>query len=366
MTDDPIRVGIIGVHPEKGWATMTHIPALQQLPEFRLTAISHRNAEAVQAAAQKFNVPHALTTNEALMNHPEVDVVVIAVKVPHHLDLVTRVIDAGKAVFSEWPLGMNLADTVTMRDRAKAKGVATTIGLQTRATPAFAHIRDLIRDGYVGEVLSATMIGSGITFGASMSETFAYTLDPAMGAGMQNVVFAHSIDGLLDVLGSRFETVDARYAIRRKATRTDETGAVLPMTVPDQVVVNGTLANGVVVATHFRGGLSRGTNFHLEINGTGGDIILTSPVGYTGFGGFRLMGASAGDQALQAIEIPAFYGMDHFAEGPSQGIAVAYARMASDMRRGTRLSPTFDDAVELHRLIDAIERSAGFERGHLR
>ena len=261
---------------------------------------------------------------------------------------------------------MNLADAVTMRDRAKAKGVATTIGLQTRATPAFAHIRDLIRDGYVGEVLSATMIGSGITFGASMSETFAYTLDPAMGAGMQNVVFAHSIDGLLDVLGSRFETVDARFAIRRKATRTDETGAVLPMTVPDQVVVNGTLANGVVVATHFRGGLSRGTNFHLEINGTGGDIILTSPVGYAGFGGFRLMGASAGDQALQAIEIPAFYGMDHFAEGPSQGIAVAYARMASDMRRGTRLSPTFDDAVELHRLIDAIERSAGFERGRLR
>lgn len=41
---------------------------------------------------------------------------------------------------------------------------------------------------------------------------------------------------------------------------------------------------------------------------------------------------------------------------PRQCMALAYQRMASDLLTGTRLCPTFDDATELHRLIDAIER----------
>jgi predicted dehydrogenase len=358
MTNTPIRVGIIGVHPDKGWASIAHIPALQQLPEFRLTAISHHDPEIAKAAAEKFGVPHALGSTEELVTHPEVDLVVVAVKVTRHRDLVTQAIEAGKAVFSEWPLGMNLADATAMRDAARTRGVATTIGLQTRAVPAVAYMRDLIREGYVGEVLSATMIGSGITLGETMSDTFAYTLDPAKGVGLQNVVFAHSIDGLLSVLDSRFHTVAGTFATRRQQIRIEETGAMLPMTVPDQVVVIGTLDNGVVVTSHFRGGLSRGTNFHVEINGTKGDLILTSPVGYVGIGGFSLMGAT-GEETLHALEVPAHYGADCFMKGPSQSVAVAYARLASDMRQGTRLSPTFDDAVDLHHLIDAIEQSQG-------
>jgi hypothetical protein len=43
-------------------------------------------------------------------------------------------------------------------------------------------------------------------------------------------------------------------------------------------------------------------------------------------------------------------------------LALAYARLASDLTTGTTLTPTFDDAVDLHRLIDALERSAGLER----
>ena len=361
MSKTPIRVGIIGVHPDKGWATIAHIPALAQLPEFRLTAISHNRPEVAKAAAEKYGVPHALGSADELIGHPEVDLVVISVKVTHHRELVEKAVAAGKAVFSEWPLGMNLADATAMRDLARDKGVATSIGLQTRAVPAFAYIKDLIAEGYLGEVLSATMVGSGITFGESMSETFAYTLDPSRGVGMQNVVFAHSIDGLTDMLASRFETVTGNLATRRKTTRIEETGEILPMTVPDQLVVSGTLENGTVVAAHFRGGLSRGTNFRIEINGTKGDLILTSPVGYVGIGGFTLMGAT-GDETLHELEIPARYGADRFSEGPSQSVATAYLRLAADIKDGTHTSPDFDDAVALHRLIDAIETSGGKPR----
>ncbi|MFQ2588407.1 Gfo/Idh/MocA family protein [Aeromonas caviae] len=357
MNKLPIRVGIIGVHPTKGWATTAHVPALQNLPEYQITAVSHHDLPTAQAAAQNFGVPHAFASAAELVAHPEVDLVVVAVKVPHHADLVGQAIAAGKAVFSEWPLGTSLTQAREMRDLAQAAGVTTSIGLQTRAASAFAHARLLVRDGYVGEVLSASMIGSGIIWGEAMNEGYVYTLDPANGAAMLNVPFAHSIDGLLHVLDDSFEKVSGLLGNVRKNTRIIETGAELPMAVADQILLAGQLSNGAAVSVHFRGGISRGTNFHVEINGTSGDLVITSPIGYVGVGGMRLQGAR-GDEPLHELEIPASY-TAHGVEGPAQLVASAYLQLAKDMVNGTRCGPNFDDAVNLHGLLEKIVLNSG-------
>lgn len=353
MTKDRINVGIIGVHPDKGWASTAHVPALLQLPQYRIAAVSHHRPEVAAAAAVKYGVDHAFGSADELVAHPDVNLVVVAVKVLEHRDLVAKAAAAGKAVFSEWPLGTSLAEASAMRDLAARHGVRTAIGLQTRAIPAFAYLRDLLAEDYVGKPLSATMIGSGIVWGETLSEGFAYTLDPASGAAMLNVPFAHSLDGLLYALGSEFDTLTAVLGTARPTIRIEETGAEVPMTVADQVMVTGRLGNGAALSAHFRGGLSRGTNFHVEINGTAGDLILTAPVGYVGIGDFDLRGAR-GDDTLHALDVPERYGAARFEAGPAQSVALAYERLASDMRGGTSLAPSFDDAVALHRLIDTI------------
>jgi predicted dehydrogenase len=358
MNANPIRVGIIGVHPDQGWANTAHIPALQALSQYRIQAISHHDADIAKAAAEKFGVPSYFDSSQVLVMQPDVDLVVVSVKVPRHRELITQALEAGKAVFSEWPLGVNLTEAQALRDLAKTNRLATSIGLQTRAAPAFAYARDLIRDGFVGEVLSATMIGSGIIWGDAMSDAYAYTLDRANGAAMVNVPFAHSIDGLLHVLDARFETVSGLLGNARHTIRMVETGAERPLSVADQIQVAGRLANGAVVTAHFRGGLSRGTNFHVEINGTQGDLILTSPIGYVGIGGTRVMGARQAE-SLHELDIPDEYNLHREVAMPAQSIAIGYARLASDLRQDTHLSPTFADAVDLHRLITTIERSEG-------
>lgn len=358
MNGRRIRVGVIGVHPEKGWATTAHIPALRQLPQFCLSAVSHHQLDTAKAAAELHGASRYFDSAQELIHHPDVDLVVVAVKVTRHKEIVLSALQAGKAVLCEWPLGMNLLDAVEMRDCARAMRVTTAVGLQTRATPVFAFLRDLVGEGYVGDVLSVSMIGSGIVWGATLPESFIYTLDRASGAAMHNVAFAHSIDGLLHALDTRFESVSGTLANRRTRIRIEETGVELPLTVPDQAVVVGRLANGAVMTSHFRGGLSRGTNFHVEVNGTQGDLVVSSPVGYVGIGGFVIKGAQQG-QTIHELQVPPHYGADRFEEGPSQGVALAYERMAADMRSDTRLSATFDEAVELHNLIAAIERSEG-------
>ncbi len=83
------------------------MPALRALPQYRLSALSHSRIETVKASAEKFGFDHAVSSTEELLNHPDVDLVVVTVRVPEHLQIVTAALEAGKSVFSEWPLGMN-------------------------------------------------------------------------------------------------------------------------------------------------------------------------------------------------------------------------------------------------------------------
>src|SRR2546428_13324417 len=106
-----IRVGFIGPDPDRGWAAQAHIPALKSLPDdFDITALSTTRRGSADAAGKLFGVPAAFDNHQELVNSPTVDVVAVTVKVPHHLELATAALEAGKAVYCEWPLGNGLRD----------------------------------------------------------------------------------------------------------------------------------------------------------------------------------------------------------------------------------------------------------------
>src|SRR6266571_8648638 len=99
-----IRVGIIGANPDRGWAARAHIPALRSLPDdFEITALSTSRRESAAAASKLFGVPVAFDNHQELVNSGAVDVVAVTVKVPYHRELATAALDAGKAVYCEWP-----------------------------------------------------------------------------------------------------------------------------------------------------------------------------------------------------------------------------------------------------------------------
>src|SRR3989475_5135355 len=180
-----IRVGIIGASPDRGWAAEGHIPALKSLADdFEITALSTSRRESADAAGKRFGVPLAFDNHRELVDSADVDVVAITVKVPHHLELATAALEAGKAVYCEWPLGNGLAEAQTLAALAKKKGVLAVVGLQARAAPAVAYVRDLIQQGYVGEVLSTSLIGSGMGWGPTVEPFNLYMNEKKNGATM--------------------------------------------------------------------------------------------------------------------------------------------------------------------------------------
>ena len=83
-----------------------------------------------------FGVSSVFAEHEQLVVRPEIDLVVVTVKVPHHRELVSAALAAGKAVYCEWPLGRDLDDARAMAALAAEQGVRTVAGLQARRFPA--------------------------------------------------------------------------------------------------------------------------------------------------------------------------------------------------------------------------------------
>src|SRR3989454_1105151 len=274
-----IRVGIIGASPDRGWAAQAHIPALKSLPaDFEITALSTTRRESADAAGRLFGVPAAFDNHQELVNSSSVDVVAVTVKVPHHLELATAALEAGKAVYCEWPLGNGLKEAETLAALAKKKGVLAVAGLQARAAPAVAYVRDLIKQGYVGEVLSTTLIGLGMGWGPTGEPFNGYLNGKKNGATMLSIALGHAADALCHCLGEVRE-LSATMTVRRKSFTIAGTGESKLMTADDQVLVTGLLEGGAALSIHYRGGVSRGTNLLWEINGTEGDLQLTAAGG---------------------------------------------------------------------------------------
>jgi predicted dehydrogenase len=349
------------LQPGRSWAAVAHVPALRALPhDFDIIGVANTSSESAEKAAAAMSIDRAFADVAELVAAPEVDIVAVTVKVPHHLDIVKTAIAAGKHVYCEWPLGNGLAEAETLAGLARAKGVLGVVGTQARVAPEIVYLRQLIEDGFVGEVLSTTLVARAGGWGGSIPvrKTGAYLLDADNGATMLTIPFGHTLAALRDVLGE-VTSLSSVLATRRTQAVALDTGETLPVTAPDQVLVSGLLASGAPVSIHYRGGSARdGDGLLWEINGSDGDLLVTGSSGHTQMVQLSLAGGRGDDKELKPIAVPADLRTGWPDNAVPGNVARVYARMAADLRNGTRTAPSFDDAVAVHGIIAAIEDAA--------
>jgi predicted dehydrogenase len=357
---NPIRVGIIGANPERGWALQSHLPGLVVLPEFEVTAVATTRAESAQATAELFGVRLAFADANELIASDEVDLVSVSVKVPDHYNYVKAAIAAGKHVYCEWPLGANPEQATELAALANAAGVKHVVGLQGRKGTVVNYVRDLVADGYVGEVLSATlsvaMAGRG---GPTIAADRVWATDKSNGATTLSIIAGHNIDILRYCVGEPKE-LDALVDVRYPQATVIETGAPLSVTAPDVVLVHGELQRGGYVAINVQGGLPKGGGVMFEIQGTEGVLQVAGPGSlHLSDNALTLRGAT-GDAALVELDVPDTYKIvsDDVPVGTARNIAALYQAIADAIDHDAPVDPDFDTAVSLHRLIDTIDRAS--------
>ena len=358
-----LKIGIVGVEPGRSWAARAHIPALRALPEqFEIAGIANTSLASAQAAAAATGIPRAYADVAAMLADPSIDIVTVAVRVPHHAAVVTAALQAGKHVYCEWPLAIDLAEAEKLAALAKEKGVLAVIGTQAIAAPEVAYLRDLVAQGFIGDVLSTTVFGTGgpLQGGGAITDkkAYGYLIDRANGAHLLTIPAGHTLAAMRHVFGA-FGPLSATLATRRPVAIVAGTGEQLPVTAPDQVILGGAFASGIPLSLHYRGGTARaGDGLLWDIHGTKGDLRLRGPSGHTQMVALTLEAVRDGEAAFTKLPVPAGY-LEGWPQAPEVGnVARLYAMMADDIRDATRTAPGFDDAVSLHRVIAAIEHAA--------
>ena len=364
MNVPPIRVGIIGAAPDRGWAASAHIPALKALPQYALVAVCTRRQESAEATARKFAIPHAFDDARTLTERDDIDLVIVTARVPEHRALVQAALGARKHVFCEWPLGLNSREARTMLQAAHAAGVRHMVGLQGRMHPVLLHAKQMIADGAIGRLLSVSLISSLASWGPKLPPAEEYRTDRANGATGLTIPGGHTLDTLQYCFG-RFDQISALLATQHKECEIIGTGRTVRVTSADQVIVSASLADGEVLNAHIKADMATPTGVRLEVNGSEGDLLITShtlpgqdPVGLQR-AELTLQRSRRGSKEYEEIPVPSDDpSLRNVPRGAPFYTARLLTHLADAIRNGRDAHPSFADAVACHELLDAVQGAA--------
>jgi len=352
----PIRAGIVGVG---NWAKHGHLRVLRLLPSYELTAIYSQRQAAAEAAAGEYGIKYVVETLDQLVTHPEVDLVIVLTTAPQHEEAVRAAIAAGKDVYCEWPLTTLTSTSQELVDLAKKAGVRHIVGLQRRLAPHNRFLADLITKGYVGKLRSVRIHVSMNYFQALRGNALKWTIPPENFSSVVAIYAGHFLDMLFAATGWP-TSVSALSVNQFPEVEIAETGELFQTTSPDQLVMIGTLNDDAVVSVQIEGGKRNGSGVQIDITGDQGDIRITNRSAFGDVGDdYIVQGAHGNKMPLKDLPVPTSYSQLPQSELPSSVLELAelYGAYANDVADGTTTVPTFQDAVRMHRLLDAVTQS---------
>src|SRR6266542_2430032 len=228
-----IRLGFVGANVRSNWASQSHFPALLASPDVELTAVCTTRLESAEEAREAFGAKLAFDDYRAMVASPEIDAVAVVVRVPAHYEPTRAALEAGKPVYTEWPLGRTTAEAEELAALARSKGLQTVVGLQARVSPTLMYMKEQLESGYVGEVLAChvTSLRDGPM---ERPSSRTWQRDASLGANTLTIANGHAIDALRFVAGN-FARVAGLVTTQAKQWYETDTRQLVDVTSPDNV-----------------------------------------------------------------------------------------------------------------------------------
>lgn len=266
------------------------------------------------------------------------DAVFVCTWTAEHARLVSKVAAAGKPVFCEKPLAFDADRAAAMAADVDAAGVVNQVGLVLRYSPSFQLVRSLVHDPQAGQVMSVVFRDDQYIPNQGQYES-VWRIDPSLaGAGTMLEHSIHDLDIIEHVIGP-ISSLSARTENRHGHAGIEDNAAAV-LTFRD-----GGLG---VLTSVWHDILERPSGRNVEVFCERLRVELENDL----FGPVRWQYTGSDEQVLQDEAL--------MTELQNRGIepdnpASAFLRA---VRTGGAASPTFDDAVRAHRLVDAVYQSA--------
>jgi inositol 2-dehydrogenase len=143
-----VRLGLVGL----GRIGLLHADNLAgRVPSVELVRVVDADEALARATGERLGIEWSIAYGD-LLHDPDVDGVVVSTPTPLHVDMVKRAAAAGKHVFCEKPISLDLDSTLAAIDAAREAGIVLQIGLHRRFDPDWAAAAARIKAGELGDV----------------------------------------------------------------------------------------------------------------------------------------------------------------------------------------------------------------------
>lgn len=372
MPRKELRVGMIGY----GFMGRAHSNAYKQVGQFFpsnhtvvLKAACARDAEKAKAFADQWGYESIETDWKQLIARPDIDVVDICTPNNLHKEIAIAAAKAGKAILCEKPLAMNAVEGEEMVAAVDAAKVPNMVWYNYRRIPAVTLAKKLIEEGKLGRIFHyRAKFLQDWTINADLPQggQGLWRLDvAAAGSGVSGDLLAHCIDTAVWLNGS-MTGICAMTETFVKERKHNLTGKVEKVGIDDACIFMGTFANGSLAnfeSTRYARGHKALYTF--EINGEKAslawdlhDLHRLQMFDYTDEG--KIRGWKSIHVTDNGGEHP--YMDKWWVPGLAVGYDTSFTHQVADfiqgLESGKPQGPTFRDALETQRILDAILESA--------
>lgn len=201
-----VKLGVLGAGL---YANATLLPAIKRIPEIELVGIASSGGLHAQHSGKKFGFAYATSSEDEILNDPNINAIAILTRHNSHADLVVKALQAGKHVFVEKPLGLTdeqvervVAALRVHRPPSTVYGLLT-VGFNRRFAPLAqqlaAHFTPRTDALYMHYRVNAGYIPVN-----------HWTQDPAVGGGRIIGEACHFVDFLTFLVGAAPVSVSAQ------------------------------------------------------------------------------------------------------------------------------------------------------------
>lgn len=277
----PLNVALLG----NGFMGRAHANAYSQVSHFfdhehrpAIKVVYGREADDPKGFAARWGIETYDSDWEAVVRRDDIDIVDVCTPNFLHHDMVIAAAEAGKMVFCEKPMAMNIAEAQEMVDAVEKAGVANMVWFNYRRVPAIALCRQIIDEGRIGRPFHyRSTYNQDYTISADVPQggRGLWRLDSKVaGSGVTGDLLAHSID-TAEWLNGPIKSVTARTETFIKERIHAETGEAMPVTIDDACMFLAVFENGSM-GTFESTRYARGRkNFNtLEMNGERGGLYF--------------------------------------------------------------------------------------------
>jgi len=339
----PLRVLLIGT----GFGSLVHAPGFTRHPAFRLVGVASGSLANAKRVASEFDIPHATDDWSRMLGEVEADLVSIVTPVDQHYAMARAALERGRHVLCEKPFALNVPQARELASLAKSKGVVHVVNHEFRHFPAREALTRMIREGALGKVEHITIRDRIPGWARNPKRRLTWLTDKSRGGGFLGALGSHHVDQLI-LWGGPIRSVFC--SLRTLAAESSDAAApaLQAITADDTFTLMVRFEGGARGLVDLFGGA--------HVRGSSMEVV-GSKDGLTVLDGYRL-GRPTEDGGYEPVPIPEDLAIPATPEMALLApflVKLEMIRVA--IQEGTPASPTFEDAVEVQRVLDAARLS---------